>query len=459
MKKYYIVAMLALVTGTQAIERVSVDSLGTEGDRDSFSSSISADGRYVAFQSFATNLVAGDTNGTTDIFVHDTQTGATTRVSVDSLGTEGDSFSTIPSISADGRYVAFNSRATNLVAGDTNGTLDVFVHDTQTGNTTRVSVDSSGVEADGYSSDPSISADGRYVAFTSTATNLVAGDANGNTDIFVHDTQTGDTTRVSVDSVGTEGDGLSQSPSISADGRYVAFTSNATNLVTGDTNGTDDIFVHDTQTGATTRVSVDSLGTEGDSFSTIPSISADGRYVAFQSFATNLIAGDTNGYDDIFVHDTQTGVTTRVSVDSSGVEGNSHSYSPSISADGRYVAFESYATNLAAGDTNGIADVFVHDTQTGVTTRVSVDSSGVEGDNDSLNPSISADGRYVAFDSVATNLVAGDTNNNLDVFFTATNLAVASTTENIPSTSVMGLLSLMTGVVAFGLIRRRKFIK
>ncbi|MPV87013.1 TolB family protein [Ostreibacterium oceani] len=204
---------------------------------------------------------------------------------------------------------------------------------------------------------------------------------------------------------------------------------------------------------------VDSNGIAGNNGSYAPSISADGRYVAFHSGATNLVAGDTNGNLDIFVHDTQTGVTTRVSVDSSGVEGDDYSQIPSISADGRYVAFYSDATNLVTGDTNGAQDIFVHDTQTGVTTRFSVDSNDLESNNGSYNPSISADGRYVAFDSFATNLVADDTNGRRDVFSTATNFAVASTTENIPSTSVMGLLSLMTGVVAFGLIRRRKSIK
>ncbi|MPV87016.1 hypothetical protein GCU85_09795 [Cardiobacteriales bacterium ML27] len=363
-------------------------------------------------------------------------------------------------MSADGRYVAFSSRGTNLVAGDTNSVQDIFVHDTQTGATTRVSVDSSGVEGDSHSYNPSISADGRYVAFQSNATNLVVGDTNGAADIFVHDTQMGVTTRVSVDSSGVASDSYSSDPSISADGRYVAFWSNATNLVAGDMNGTADVFVHDTQTGNTTRVSVDSSGVASDSYSSDPSISADGRYVVFSSDATNLVAGDTNGTRDIFVHDTQTGVTTRVSVDSSDIGGDDFSQVPSISADGRYVAFQSSATNLVAGDTNGVADVFVHDTQTGVTTRFSVDSNDLESNNGSYNPSISADGRYVAFDSFATNLVADDTNGRRDVFSTATNFAApSSSTENIPSTSVMGLLSLMTGVVAFGLIRRRKFIK
>jgi Tol biopolymer transport system component len=404
-------------TTEEFIHRVSVASGGAQGDNNSYSPSISADGRYVAFQSYATNLVAGDTNGTMHIFIHDTQTGETTLVSVDSSGIEGNGISSRSSMSADGRYVAFQSDATNLVAGDTNGNTDVFIHDTQTGTTTRVSVDSYGLQSSvGNNQIPSISADGRYVAFESGATNLVSGDTNGTKDIFIHDTQTGTTTRVSVDSSGTESNGTSYSSAISADGRYVAFESLANNLVTGDTNTASDVFIHDTQTGTTTRVSVDSSGTQGDNSSSAPSISADGRYVAFDSIATNLVAGDTNAYYDVFIHDTQTGTTTRVSVDSNGTEGDSDSYYPSISADGRYVAFESDATNLVAGDTNSVPDIFIYDTQTGTTTRVSVDSSGTQGDNSSSAPSISADGRYVAFQSDATNLVADDTNAYSDVF-------------------------------------------
>jgi Tol biopolymer transport system component len=414
-----LLAVLLMTAGdalAQQTIRVSVDSSGNQGDGDSESPSISSDGRYVAFESWASNLVAGDTNIVKDIFFHDTVTGETSRVSVDSSGNQGDRWSWYPSISSDGRYVAFHSSATNLVAGDTNGAWDVFVHDTVTGETTRVSVDSSGKQGDGVSYNPSISSDGRFVAFRSYATNLVAGDTNGAWDVFVHDTVTGETSRVSVDSSGNQGDGHSASTSISSDGRYVAFDSEASNLVAGDTNGAADIFVHDTVTGVTSRVSVDSSGNQGDGSSWDPSISSDGRYVAFQSLATNLVAGDTNGVYDVFVHDTVTGVTSRVSVKSSGKQGNSVSYSPSISSDGRYVAFQSYASNLVAGDTNGAYDVFVHDTVTGETSRVSVDSSGNQGNHYSWSPSISSDGRYVAFDSEASNLVAGDTNGAYDVF-------------------------------------------
>ncbi|MBO9334742.1 MAG: PD40 domain-containing protein [Roseiflexus sp.] len=394
--------------------RVSVASDGTQANGGSFTPSISADGRYVAFASIAVNLVSGDTNGVQDIFVHDRQTGQTTRVSVASGGAQANGPSFDPSISADGRYVAFASLATNLVSGDTNNEQDIFVHDRQTGQTTRVSVATGGGQANGNSSNPSISADGRYIAFDSNASNLVSGDTNNTGDIFVHDRQTGATTRVSIGPGGTQANRGSLAPSISADGRYVAFHSSATNLVSGVTNGTTHIFVHDRQTGATTRVSVASDGTEGNSLSIRPSISADGRYVAFQSIATNL--GCTNGTQHIFVHDRQTGQTTCVSVASDGTEGNSGSNDPSISANGRYVAFQSQANNLVSGDTGFIADIFIHDRQTGVTTRVSIAFDGTEANNVSSAPSISADGRYIAFESNASNLVDGDTNSIRDIF-------------------------------------------
>jgi Tol biopolymer transport system component len=396
--------------------RVSLDSSGVEANNNSYDPTISSDGKFVAFESWANNLVTGDTNGYGDIFVHDTQTGETTRVSLDSSGGEANNNNFDPSISSDGRYVAFESLANNLVTGDTNGHSDIFVHDTQTGETTRVSVDSSGGEANDDSFDPFISSNGRYVAFLSYAINLVTGDTNGYGDIFVHDTQTGETARVSLDSSGGEANDDSGGPSISSDGRYVAFLSYAKNLVTGDTNGYGDVFVHDTQTGETTRVSLDSSGVETNDENGDPFISSDGRYVAFGSLANNLVIGDTNGYRDIFVHDTQTGETTRVSLDSSGGEANDENGGPSISSDGRYVAFVSYANNLVTGDTNGYRDIFVHDIQTGVTTRVSVDSSGGEANNVSYETHISSDSKYVSFRSSANNLVAVDSNGFIDIF-------------------------------------------
>jgi Tol biopolymer transport system component len=407
----------SLINELPLTERVSVANDGTQGNADSIAPSISADGRYVAFSSEADNLVEGDTNGEADIFVHDRKTGEKTRVSVSSDGTQGNNHSgPAASVSADGRYVAFKSGADNLVEGDTNGVQDVFVHDQVTGKTTRVSVASDGTQANNSSafshlmckySGLSISADGRYVTFNSAATNLVEGDTNEDSGIFVHDRMTGETTRVPVGSDGTQGTEMSFSPSISADGRYVAFESWYPY----------DVFLHDRVTGETIRVSVSSDGMYGNSRSSWPSISADGRYVVFISEADNLVEGDTNGAQDIFVYDRVTGKTTRISVYSDGTQGNIViAPGPSISTDGRFVVFTSLPSNLAEGEPNGVADIFVHDMKTGQTQLVSIARVGVQGCGYSYMSSISADGRYLAFASNATNLVEGDTNGYYDIF-------------------------------------------
>jgi Tol biopolymer transport system component len=393
-------------TQTGALTRASTGGSGEQANSYGYEPSISADGRYVAFWSIASNLVPGDTNENEDVFVKDTQTGATTRVSTSSSGAQGEYSSRLPSISADGRYVAFISCASDLVPGDTNAQWDVFVKDTVTGVTTRVSTDSAGVQGNDEVYGPSISSDGRYVAFQSEASNLVPGDTNGLWDVFVKDTVTGATRRVSTDSSGAQSDGFSERPSISENGRYVAFISNASNLVPGDPGWTYDMFVKDTQTGATTRVSTDSSGGQGSSEWSLPAISADGRYVAFYSYASNLAPGDTNEKADVFVKDTVTGATKLASAPFPGQSGDSGF--PSVSADGRFVAFESAASNLVPGDTNGAGDVFVKDTITGATTRVSTAASGAQGNSHSSNPSVSADGRFVAFQSDALNLVVGD---------------------------------------------------
>ncbi len=408
-----------------AIERVSVDSAGSQGDKGSSNASISANGRYVAYSTEATDIVLDDNNNTWDVFVHDRVTGTTERVSVDAAGGQGDGASYDPSISADGRYVAFWSLASNLVAEDTNGTWDVFVHDRVTETTQRISVDAAGAQGNGRSWDPSISADGRYVAYSSEATNLVSGGSNGARDTLVYDRVTATTERVSLDSAGAQVIGNTDAPSISADGRYVAFhTENA--LVAEDGNGKHDVYVRDRVEETTELVSVDLAGNAGDSHSFQPSISADGTYVAFYSLAGNLVSDDNNGFYDIFVRDRVARTTERVSVDSAGAEGDGDSSVPSISADGRYVAFYSVASKLVAGDTNGVQDEFVHDRATGRTARVSVDSAGAEANGASFHPAISADGRYVAFASAASNLVLGDTNGVDDVFVNGNPLADSS---------------------------------
>ena len=390
-------------------EAVSMDSAGNLANGTSTSPAISADGRFIAFVSAASNLVPGDTNGESDIFVHDRQTGATNRVSVDGTGSQADGSSGEPTISADGRFVAFMSAAANLVPGDANGEGDIIVHDRRTGATQRVSVDSGGGQANGSSGSPSISANGRFVAFVSAASGLVPGDTNGESDVFVHDRQTGTTERVSVDSAGDQGNGGSASPSISADGRYVAFTSAANNFAPGDAGGGSDVFVRDREIAVTERVSGNSAGNAADGSSEAPAISADGRFVAFQSKATNLVPRDFNRDQDIFVHDRQTGVTERVSVDSKGSQGDSGSSEPAISSDGRFVAFASAARRLVPGDTNRRQDAFVHDRGTGSTERVSVDNTGSQGNDYSGLPAISADGRFITFWSLSGNLVPGET--------------------------------------------------
>ena len=416
-------ALLASPVEAQVTSLVSVGSDGMQGVADSFNPSISPDGRYVGFFSY-NDLQSGLSAGLSvhsDVYLRDRQLGLTELISVNSSGVPANSYSYNPSLSSDVRWVSFLSFGTNLVAGDTNGPypigLDVFVRDRQLGTTERVSIASSGAEANGESYGPSISADGRFVVFYSIASNLVVGDTNGSHDVFLHDRQLGTTERVSVDSNGAQASGDSYGASVSADGRYVAFWSSAGDLVAGDTNLAEDVFVRDRLLGTTERVSVDSGGAQANGVSRVPSISADGRYVGFDSTAGDLVAGDTNGARDIFVRDRLLGTTVRVSVDSGGTEANDDSLATSISDDGRSVAFYSRASNLVSGDTNGRIDVFLRDLQLGTTERVSVDSSGTEGSFDSgiQLPSVSADARYVAFDSRA-GLAPGDTNAAHDVY-------------------------------------------
>jgi Tol biopolymer transport system component len=419
-------AMLTALTGTT--ERVSVASGGTQavGASGSGNPSISADGRFVAFESDATNLAAGAGNGVEQVYVHDRQAGTTELISVGNFGAPGNSFSFVPSISADGRFVAFSSDASNLVFRDTNNTFDVFVRDRVAGTTELVSASILGVHGNGDSHYCAISADGRFVAFASSATNLVAGDTNGNNDIFVRDRLTNTIERVNVASDGTQANGFSDRPSISASGRFVAFESFAANLAPGGTNGVAQVYIHDRQTGATERVSVGAGGAVGDADSTLDlgrQVTADGRFVAFTSFATNLTSPSSAGQQHIYVRDRAAGTTERISVTADGSEGNHFSQHADITPDGRFVGFESAADNLVPGDTNGNPDVFVRDRLAGTTERVSVASDGTQanpGNPPNLAgshfPSLSADGQIVAFGSSASNLVANDTNGINDAF-------------------------------------------
>jgi Tol biopolymer transport system component len=404
-------------------ERVSVSSAGVEGNHDSGLGglAISAGGRYVLFHSRASNLVAGDTNELLDVFVHDRATGMTERISVSSAGVEANDNCWCGSISANGRYADFYSGARSLVPGDTNDEPDVFLRDRLTGTTERISVSTAGEQANDISSVGAMSPDGRYVAFRSLASNLVPGDTNSRWDVFVRDRGTGTTVRVSLSSTGEQGDGNSglHPLGISPDGRYIVFDSDATNLVPGDTNGVADVFVRDQLAGTTERVSVSSAGGEATERSGYYSVamSADARYIAFDSDAPDLVAGDTNGFRDVFLRDRLGGTTARVSVSSAGAEGDDHSGSRvQVTADGQYVIYDSNATNLIPDDTNERTDVFAWDLLTHTTERVSVSFAGEQGNGWSATPSTSLCGLYVAFSAYASNLVPDDTNSKCDVF-------------------------------------------
>jgi archaellum component FlaF (FlaF/FlaG flagellin family) len=410
----------AAASGYQT-ELVNVDSLGQRGVGSSRFPSVHAGGTIVGFDSRAATLVPGDTNGHSDVFVRYTRLPQTIRVSVNNNGQQGNGDSLRPSLDDSARLAAFESHATNLVEGDTNGVQDVFVRGllaNPNAGTRRVSVSSAGAEANGSSATASISADGRFVAFTSVASNLVAGDTNGVGDIFVRDLGSGQTSRVSVGRRGAQGDGLSSLASISGDGRYVAFVSAAANLVKGDTNNADDVFVHDRATGRTTRVSVAEDGSQANGNSSGPSISEDGHWVAFRSDASNLVSGDTNGRSDVIVYDVTNSIPTRASASSSGAQANGDSSEAAISADGEYVAYSSDATNLVPGDTNRMDDVFRWERDTLQTERWSVASNGSQASAGlaSGQPAINDAGDAIAFASDANNLFPGDTLTSLDVF-------------------------------------------
>jgi len=431
--------------------RASTSVTGGDANGHSVSPSMSDDGRYVAFASNADDLLppGTDTNSSWDVFVLDRQNGSIRRVSVVSGGGEAGGDSGQPSISADGSRVAFTSDAWNLVNGDNNNYHDVFVVDVATLVVRRVSVSSTGVEGNGTSWLPAISGDGRRVAFESYAGTLSPMDGLLNVDVYWHDIASGVTRLVSRTPGGPTGNGDSigdshDGPSISFDGNLVAFCSESSNLVPNDTNAYVgpqsctwcgiDVFVHNLTTFVTTRVSVTSGGAESDGASMHPSISGNGRWVAFASRSMNLVANDTNQATDIFLHDRDPDLngifdepgaieTRRVSVSATGAQGDKHSggggffwRGPELSRDGRRVAFTSSCTNLVPGDTNGRWDLFVRDLEAGTLTCASVTPSGATGDFHSYAASFSADGSRMAFESQASDLVSGDTNQLNDVF-------------------------------------------
>jgi Tol biopolymer transport system component len=422
----------AYLPGCAYITRASQSSSGGQADSWSNSPSVSADGRWVAFNSAASNLVPGDTNGTTDVFVRDNLTKQVARISVADNGTQGDGHSSFPSISDDGRWVAFASDATNLDAGDTNGQQDIYVHDRDYDNdglfdetgaiwTGIVSLTTTGsFPTTGYSTLPVISGDGHVIVYESTAT-LAPEDTNGQMDVYTTNLSGGfPITRLISKPVGGGGpaNGLSDQPTVNLDGTVVAFETAATNLVAGDTNGKFDVVIVDSHTAPPTMARATGA-VLADADVLLPSLSRDGagRFVAFASAASNLVPPKGNATLEVYVLDRDTGAITAESRPPFGfADPDGNSLYAKVSADGNRVAFHSSATNLVADDTNGQPDIFVRDRASDLTQRASTGSMLDQSDNGSQVPAISTDGNYVAFDSVATNLVAGDTNGAQDVF-------------------------------------------
>jgi Tol biopolymer transport system component len=402
--------------GEFPIRRVSLSTTELEGNQDSFYGVASDGGAYIAFSSYADNVVPNDNNGVSDVFLRDTANGTTTRITVANTGGDTDGHSEGFSISADGQYVLINSEATNLIGGDTNGTYDGFIYDRIANAMARVTLRNNGTEGNGDSFILSLSSNGRYVGFVSLATNLVPNDTNGTLDCFIRDLVNNTTQRISVPLVPNP-DGACEWVDLSATGRYVAFGSQADNLILGDSNGASDIFVLDRQTDVLERVSVHSNGNEANGESINPTISDDGQRIAFYSNATNLVSGDSNGSNDVFVHDRSTGETSVVSVSSQGGIGSADSNFPFLSEDGLRVVFYSEAVNLVPDDTNGVFDAFVHELTTHTTTRISISRNNNQANDETFYTTISANGSAVVLASYASNLVPNDTNGVQDVFW------------------------------------------
>lgn len=413
-------------TAALTIERVSTDSNGSQTEGGNNPVGVSSDGRFVAFNSGARDLAPGGTlNLFFEVFLKDTATGATTRISTDRLGNQSNDFSLGTAMTPDGRYVVFQSSATNLVPGGTNGAQHIFLKDTMSGETTLVSADGNGVESNDRNGEADISDDGRYIVFRSLADNLVAtNDTKKNFNIYFKDMLTGAISRITNDINGVEIVNNSDSPAISGDGRFVVLVSSH-KLAAADTNQLSDVFVKDMSSGTITLVSTDSEGNQASSGFYIGSaINLDGRYVTFDAVNSNLLPG---GGAHILLKDTLTGITTRVSTNSSGGAGGvGRVFIHSMSADGRYVVFDSAAISLVPDHLGGFEDIFIKDTVTNATALVSTDSAGNQGLRRSERPVISADGQYVAFQSFADNLVPDDTNDRSDVFLVKNPLFVAT---------------------------------
>lgn len=410
--------------------RASSSTAGGEGTGFSNGSTLSDNGRWVAFSSEADNLVAGDTNLTADVFIRDRFTETTILASVDRDGGPADGYSAEAWISGNGRFVAFMSEATDLVADDTNDSADVFVRDLDTGVTERVSVPSTDDELiDGVSFEPSISDDGRFVEFQSDSEMIVADDFNGSEDVFVRDRLLGTTARASVATNGAETDFGAYEGVISGNGANVAFTTD-TGLVGTDINDEDDVYRRSLTAGTTNRVSSASSGL-GGGYSA--AISDDGGFVAFVSdYQLSGPGADANFLPDVYVRNTTAGSTARVSLTGANATPNNLSIGPSISDDGRYVAYYTLATDLGAADANATFDVWLRDRTLSTNTRLSVDNTGGDPNESSEVPFVAGGGGFVSFQSPATDLTPPD-GTYVDVFVRALADPPVGTAPGVPT--------------------------
>ncbi len=396
-----------------SISRVSVSTTGVQGNGDSYSACISADGRYVAFVSTSTNLVAGDTNGQPDIFVHDRSYGSTVLESVSSLRVASNGASFAPALSADGRVLVFETLGSTLFADDTNGARDIVLRDRVTGFARRASLTWNGGGSNGDSREPSLSEGGEFVGFSSSGTNLVPADGNNLADAFVFDVASGTSDRFSTSGGGRRPSGDFVNPTVAGDGRFVTFETSASTLVSNDTNGTTDIYLRDREVGVTARVSLASGGGQANGSSWEGTATPDGRHVAFTSNSSNLTPQGGYGPSQIYVHDRTTQITVLASVSANGQPADNGCGNASLSSDARFVAFWARAGNWGFG---GQAHVYVRDRLLGTTQILTLAASGAPGDAESYSPHMSLNGRYVVFESRASNLTPGDQWNTSDIF-------------------------------------------
>lgn len=417
---YQNVALVSTIAGLlinspatiEAIDRVSPGGIDPNGS--SYESALSKDGRYIFIESRATNLILGDTNSNDDVFRLDRETGTVIRVSTDGANAELHAASGNPAPDSSGNLVAFDT-STAIAATDSNSNFDVYLKNITTGAVEQISVSSGGAGGNAQSQDPDMSADGTRIVFESNANNLDIGDTGLDFDIFIRDLNLGTTTRISKAAGGGEADDHSFNPRISADGRYVVFESDAANLVAGDMNSASDIFLYTVETGALERISEKPDGTEADFGSIRPDISGDGNMVVFQSDATNLDANDMSTLDSVYVAN-RSANTLEVLLNPAG-NAIQAATDPVVSGPGNLIAFTCDDASVIPGDTEGKRDILVYDTAADSYGRVSETAAGTGADAACYDPAISEHGNVISFGTLAANLIAGDMNGETDIYY------------------------------------------